>query len=179
MARRFPAAILLFALAGQVNAAPAFGQARQAGIEDEEYAVYSAVVTEIGARERVGAALIWHHTFSKGVPSSAQTDEFVADLVEDFNRRNDRPYPLGNNLKSARPYRLVSEESMKGMVSLPAPIISLSRAGFNGAKDRALVYVSYGRGAVYRREHYVVLHKEKSGWRVARKLAVFVPLRPV
>ena len=182
MSKRFLSSILFSALALNLSAAPATAQGRQSAIEAEEYAVYSAVVTEIGARDWQEALLVWDHTLAKGVPASSQVDEIVAELIEDFNRKNARSYPLGNDLRPRRPFRYVNEESMREiweLATFPPPIITLSRVGFNGAKDRALVYVSYGRGVMNRREQFVVLHKEKTGWRVARKLAVFIPLRPV
>lgn len=178
MPRRFLSSLLCLMFVICVGAAPTPAQGVQNEIGDEEYAVYSALVTQIGTPERAGAVLIWHHTVAKNVPLSTQADETVADLIEDFARKNARAYQLANHLKPARPYRLVSEDHFREAVSLPDPVVTLSRVGFNGAKDRALVYVSFGRSEMFRKEHYFVLHKEKAGWRVARKLAVFVPLRP-
>ena len=79
------------------------------------------------------------------------------------------------SFKLSSPYQLVSEAKEEEMALVSMPVITFSKAGFSSGKDRALVYVSYGRDMRFKKEHYVVLNKRSGSWRIERKLAVFVP----
>lgn len=160
----------------------------QSEVSAEEYAVYSAFVTEAYLKPKTELAVI-ASTTSAGRGWDEMADLFLNRLpslsratLDDFVARNDGERRLSRSFTLKAKYVLVEygvieklfgtpvlEEAWKTFYErYPASngYVVLSRVGFNPAKDQALVYVAWmcnercGEGKV------VLLSKREGRWKI-------------
>src|ERR671926_720743 len=161
--RLIPALLLAAAAAGCAGGAksPCAGDA-----EANEYAVFSAAVNEFGGGREGRRVVIFDHT--EYAPESGEARSPLArcegifdgtekPLADSYRERNRRPLELARRLTLGKEYALASAEDLK---SIPAErmrlvgardkypdafgVVSLSRAGFDPAMTKAVVYVAQG-----------------------------------
>jgi len=138
----------------------------------DEYAVYSALLDELCVRQGVRFVLIVNQTFSPGIATPDELDPAVGELIQDYVLKG--ATPLGKELKLANKYQLISESQSRTMFISAAPIITISRVGFNSSRDRALVYFAFRRTESFKKEQFVTMTKGPEGWRVGHGLMRFL-----
>jgi len=164
----------------------------------EEYFVYDAVLGSGFARDGVQLLVIKDHTgidLATRQPVEGELERVQEHLgssieletVNDFGVKNRRAHALERHLCLDIPYVLLSEIELNEVldtdegwdlfyVTYPNSrgIITLSRVGFNGHVDQALVYV--GNQAHYRAGigYYLLLSKEAGVWVVGDRVLAWI-----
>lgn len=169
---------------------------RNLGLDDEEYAVYSALISDMYVRDGSKSITILIETRASKSPHSdlAETLQRVrggiaggitSDVINDFLEKNLQPSPLTNRFNSIGEYRLLSREEVErifqkggGWVEYHSNyhaqgIVELSRVGFSHGGEQALVYTGIQSGLKTGVGYYVLLVKESEGWRIKDKVEIW------
>lgn len=163
----------------------------RSGIEEEEYAVYSALLNDGGPHTKTDRLLVIIDQPSPWVSfSDEENDKFYADLkksssvlmsetVDDLQAKNKEHYTLTRRFNTKSQYVLISEKEMKdffkqgvgdgwGKFYKKYPgsggFLTFSRVGFNADKTQALVYHAYSCGGLCGGGTYYLLIKKNSVW---------------
>jgi hypothetical protein len=169
----FVYANIIAAVAAFVGSTTVNAQATQKP-EAIDYAVYSAVVDQLSGRWASPLVLIIDRTVSPNLSKLDLAESLPAELIEDFRLKNTVAYSLERDFKLSKKYRLISEAEGAARHASGAPIVALSRIGFNTKKDWAFVYFIARQTELSRKEQFVILSKEPEGWRVIRSVPRFV-----
>jgi len=168
---------------------------------DEEYAVYSAVITtmfDIKAKTRqlvIQDVTVNNETV---IDKSLQENRYIErvfptlkeGVLRDYKARNKEPLQLKDAFDLDAKYILVMipqkeiarlfneggswwDEFYKRYPD-SGGFISLSRPGFNAARNQALVYIEHHCGGLCGTGRYVLLEKSKDRWRVIQEEMVWV-----
>ena len=141
------------------------------GITDEEYLVYSAALSDFKennkptmfvikdtttGKEEMGPSSVKYFEENSLYASMMQYDvELDQGMIDDYNRKNAKEYPLAKNISVSQKIILVSEEDMDYIFwgggggwdefysRYPGSTgtITLSRVGFNSSGDMAFMYM--------------------------------------
>jgi hypothetical protein len=165
--------------------------ATQASAElDEEYAVYSSLISDRYVSASVHRLVIRDHT---GLEPSEDLDtrfealqnnfpELTPEMVADFKAKNASPSALEPRFDLEVSYFLVSDEQLQQIFStqdgwlefyrqfvLSQGVLTLSRVAFNPHMDMAFVYVGNQSGWLAGAGYYLLMVKEKGAWKVLRE----------
>ena len=169
----------------------------QNSIDSEEYAVYSDLIENVygdatkqfAIEKKIDAKFI--DSDYKSVVEKLSLD---ANLVKDFNERNNSTEQLENQFdlksrvtllsvaelkvifKPERSYGETAEEDWANFRKnyLTSSLLSLSRVGFNKTQDRALVVLGSQYGWLGGDGFYYLLVKKRNGWKVKKKLRAWI-----
>lgn len=162
------------------------------GIEEEEYAVVSALINHYGRKEEAAHLLVIRDQPSPWSGfSDDEKDKFYEDLkksspalmpetVDDLQAKNKEEYTFTRRFDIKRRYVFISEEEIntifdkrgfgwdKFYQKYPGSggFLTFSRVGFNADKTQALVYQSYSCGDLCGGGTYYLLTKENGIWTV-------------
>ncbi|MEW6740645.1 MAG: hypothetical protein ACOYU2_08580 [Nitrospirota bacterium] len=144
-----------------------------ADIEPEEYEVYAAIFAS-GKLDGIpfGYIVLEKETLKEKIRKDGWKDA-DAFMVDDFNRKNEREYPLEDKFpkyKSPSDHRNLNIEVRgqrdKSFGPFDMGRTSVSRVGFNKEKTKALVYVQHVAGPEMGVGHYVSLDKTGGKWTI-------------
>ncbi len=163
----------------------------------EEYAVYSAILEDLYIGRQTQCIVLMDHTTMKFLSADDEESmkyyrenlpEATEDLFTDFFLQDENSIMLELNFTVDVPVILISDEEISEFFSEGGGgwdgfyktyegaqgITGLSRAGFNAALDRALVYVgtqsNYLAGAGY----LLLMEKQDGIWIINQSLMVWI-----
>lgn len=177
----------------------AAAQKDQDAVEREEYAVYSAMIEELYAKDGrrlivisdpscCGAAAApkdyWRYPYQQSAPVSQA-------VYANFRERNAERVSLKRSFSLPTEYVFLEFEELKKFVPNPEEgfknfyakypgsggFITLSRVGFNRKRDVAFVYSNMVCGATCQEGRFIVLSKKSGVWRISSSVlhTVYVP----
>ncbi|MBO0860756.1 MAG: hypothetical protein J2P21_20185 [Chloracidobacterium sp.] len=183
-------------------------QSRQASdqskISNEEYAVYSAVIRNMFAGDRVTfdtqakvkMLVIEDRTVSESFNAAAGENEterlkqifsptIPQEIIDDFVAKNAKSCQLTNSLDIKLKYTIIPKEKIKPITGLPSDefykqfpdsggYIALSRVGLNANGDQALAYMQHVCGGLCGSGHYLLLAKNNGGWVVQESFRAWI-----
>ena len=143
-------------------------------VDDEEYAVYSALMDTYTRKHRPSSLLISEMTITPPQKSlrPISDSQVEATTIIDFLPKNARPYALTDRLRLSAKYQFSKEA--EGVSAAPAGmlVISVSRVGFNRQRNQALVYVRVVGERM--KKQYVVMTKEDGKWGSMQVIPVLI-----
>ena len=195
----FKAAAVTLALA--LVAVPA--ARAQSSFEDEDYAVYSALISQRFVREKTKQLVILNETAKQFgpvetaedvLPIKARISELSESVLGDFAKKNKTASPIERRFKFTVKYALISDEELDSFFKDGFPgegferswkqfytkypgspgYIWLSRVGFDKGKGEALVYVGSMCEQLCGGGAYVRLVKRDGGWEVEQSATIWV-----
>ena len=198
MGRLLIAAAVTLALA--LAASPA--ARAQSSFEDEEYAVYSALISQKFVREKTKRLVILNETARQFSPSEdadtvwavkARIPEASEPVLDDFAKKNKTTSLLERRFKFQVDYVLISDEELDSFFKDGFPgegferswkqfyekypgapgYIWLSRVGFDKEKGEAVVYVGSMCDQLCGGGQYVRLVKKDGGWKVEQEVTIW------
>lgn len=166
------------------------GREQRRGIEDEEYAVYSALINGNTGDENINRLLVIKDKPSAWVGSlEEEKNTFYEDLlksssvllketVDDLRAKNKETHRFTRRFDIKRQYILVSEKEIDDIFKKGGGwweefyrrypetrgFVTFSRVGFNVDKTQALVYQSHSCGGLCGGGGYVLLVKVNGVW---------------
>lgn len=174
------------------SAQPA-NQIRQNEIEEEEYAVYSALINNSAKDENVNSLFIimdrpfaWVGMMDEG-PDSFYEDimksspDLMAETVYDLKAKNKEQHRFTRRFNIKGRYILVSEKDIADLFSKDVlhswekfyrkypksgGYTTFSRVGFNAEKTQALVYQAHSCGGLCGQGSYMLLTKTNGVWTI-------------
>jgi hypothetical protein len=168
-------------------------QTRQNEIEEEEYAVYSALINSSTDDENVNRLLIIVDQPSAWVGMiDEERDSFYEDIIKsspalmketvsDLKAKNKEHHRFTRRLDIKRRYVLVSEKEIEDLFSNDVNggweefyrkypktrgFATFSRVGFNAEKTQALVYQAHSCGGLCGGGSYMLLTKTNGVWTI-------------
>ena len=164
----------------------------QTDSDAEEYAVYSALIAKVYARE--GSKLVILADYPSWDVHAREGHQYLRTLMpsvpqevrNNYEARNKQPYRLQAQFKIGVPYVLVSvkecrelrQKRKKSEYKTRCPDLTwsmtLSRAGFNVERDQAVVYVGISCGGLCGSGEYFSLRKVKGIWEIRERRRVWV-----
>ena len=172
MTRPRSAVLCVLLLAGLAGLQCAAWQTVQGDPEQEEYAVYAAVISELYVRPETKIIVISPPTMANDQPFRSLFKEFSSlspTTIRDFDDKNNAPHALKPLFQLTVPAVLLSEEAQRDVFQHRAErsaeadkadwqrfyeryptapgILSFSRVGFNPQRTQALVLVGLSSGA--------------------------------
>ena len=170
--------------------------------DSEEYAVYAAAARDMFDEKRIRLYVVGKYTSGYrtsdpeergGLESEMnfQTAGFDREALADYvsKSRAGRFELLGGLLKLGAPHRLVTETEIEGLFARSCDVgwarfyrkypgsqgnMTLSRVGFNKARDAAVVYLGNQSHCLAGAGYFVFLKKEGGVWRVLKKYMLWV-----
>lgn len=170
-------------------------QTRQSEIEEEEYAVYSALIDAGTEDENVNRPLIiidqpsaWvgsldeeRSSFYEEIMKSSP--DLMAETVRDLKAKNEEPHRFTRRFNIKRRYVLVSKKEIDDLFSGKGGVLdgwekfyrkypqtrgfaTFSRVGFNADKTQALVYQAHSCGGLCGGGSYILLTRTNGGWTI-------------
>jgi hypothetical protein len=164
----------------------------KAALEREEYAVYSAMIRELHARDGRRLIVIADPTCC-GDPATAkgysrypyqQSAPISEEIFEDFRQRNAERVPLKRRFNLPTEYVIV--ELVEIIKLLPKPpddfkkfyakypgsrgFITLSKVGFNAKRDAAFLYSNMVCGVRCQEGKFFVLAKKSGVWKITNSV---------
>jgi hypothetical protein len=114
------------------------------------------------------------------VPSRVSWPDLGDDILGDFKAKNQTSSALERMFTLSVPYTLISEQELASIFSTTASgwdkfyakypdskgFLTLSRVGFNQAKDTAVLYTEYQSGATAGEGDLVLMKKTDGRWTV-------------
>jgi hypothetical protein len=171
---------------------------RDAVLDREEYAVYSALISQRFIKNETRLIVITNPTccdISEVTRENLnlsvnQLLPFSQDTLESLRQRNKETKHLQGAFKLAVPYQIVDYNKIKKLFE-PGMFedewktfyrwyprsngyITLSRVGFNRDGDEALVNTGWMSGALSGEGHYFLLSKKAGKWQVQRAAATWM-----
>ncbi len=161
--------------------------------EDEEYRVYSSVLQEMAPG--VSTILLRGQTISNEpyrfrerdpgrILASEEAQLMAGGVWEDFLRINAGPIPLRQRFTPPLKAMLLGEGEPGGDVQLSwegtspgkvkGGVVELSRVGFSRSLDRAVVYAGVRGENRAGGGDLVFLEKDQAGWKVVKKVFVWI-----
>jgi hypothetical protein len=167
-----------FSSAGHFWQSHSFNREQRRGIENEEYAVYSALINENTSDENINRVLVikdlptvWvgsldeeKNTFYDDLLKSSSL--LLAETVDDLRAKNKEAHAFTRSFDIKRRYVLVSGwwEEFYRRYPESRGFATFSRVGFNDDKTQALVYQAYSCGGLCGGGGYVLLVKVNGVW---------------
>jgi hypothetical protein len=175
--------------------------AQQKDITAAEYEVYSTVIQAMFVKEKVKIIVIAKQTTFYNYKSILRMPEddytrvmleqlkpLSIDTIEGLEKSNLNQSELEAKLNLTVDYVLLGKQAPTNTpeayaeqwrsfyVKYPGSpgIISLSRVGFNGDRNQALVYVANSCEGLCGKGYYVLLVKDGGGWRIEKDLMLWV-----
>src|ERR1044071_6206003 len=168
-------------------------QTRQSEIEEEEYAVYSALINERTDDENVNRSIIimdqpspWvgfideeRNSFYEDLLKSSPG--LMAETVNDLKAKNKEHHRFTRRFNITRRYVPVSEKEIEDLFSKDVlggwekfyrkypetrGYATFSRVGFNAEKTQALVYQAHSCGGLCGGGSYILLTKTSGVWTI-------------
>lgn len=199
MGRLLIAAAVTLALALAASPAPR----SQSSVEDEEYAVYSALISQRFVREKTKQLVILNKTtgwFSSPEDEDtvwavkARIPEASESALYDFTKKNKAASSIERRFKFQVKYTLISSGELDGFFKDGFPgegferswkqfyekypgapgYIQLSRVGFDKEKGEAVVYVGSMCDQLCGGGSYVRFVRKDGGWKVEQEAAIWV-----
>ncbi|HEY0763366.1 MAG TPA: hypothetical protein VGD61_13435 [Pyrinomonadaceae bacterium] len=170
----------------------------------EEYAVYSAVIAEMFAGDRVtfdtqakikllvikdltDTDVLTDYREQNEVYFGRMFPTLAAGVVKDYKARNKQPVRLKDSFDLNIKHLVVKKEKIEKIFAgrgwwqefykiYPdsGGLIVLSRVGFSRAMNQALVYIQHGCGGLCGTGHYVLLEKSGDRWQVVKRNMVWI-----
>jgi len=187
---------LVVLLTSSANSTARFN--RDALLDREEYAIYSALISQRFIKNETLLIVITDPTccdISEATKenlnlSMDQLLPFSQDTLEDFRQRNKETRHLQRKFTLAVPYQIVDYKKIEKLFE-PRMLedewktfyrwyprsngyITLSRVGFNRGGDEALVNTGWMSGALSGEGHYFLLSKKAGKWQVQRSAATWM-----
>ncbi len=169
---------------------------QQAIIDNEEYAVYSALITERYIRPSIHLIVIRDHTGldydgldldTRLTYVQQNLTQLTPELLDNFKLNNTQPFPLKSQFKLDVSYLLINDAQSKEIFASPDgwqnfyqrfPLsqgeMTLSRVGFNPSLDMALVYVGNTSGFLAGSGYYLLMSKENGIWKNVAEIMVWI-----
>lgn len=171
---------------------------RHAALEREEYAVYSAIISQRFIEDRTRLIVITDPTCCDilGVTKEnlgfgiEQLAPFSQDTLENFTERNRETRHFKRLFTLSVPYRIVNYkriEKLFDMIELEEEwktfyrwyprsngYIRFSRVGFNKTRDEAIVSTGWMSGERSGEGRYFLLSKKSGKWQVQRSATTWV-----
>ena len=143
-------------------------------VDDEEYAVYSALIESYTLQHRPSSLVISETTINSPQKSlrPIRDSQVEATTRKDFLSKNDRVYALTDRLRISSKYQFSKEAERVYAAPAGMLVISLSRVGFNRKRDQAILYVRVVGERM--KKQYVVLTKEDGKWGSMQVIPVLV-----
>ncbi len=166
--------LVFFALVTALSSSAVAQQDIPKSVDDEEYAVYSALIETYTLQHRPSSLLISEMTITppqKSLRPIGNSQVETTTLI-DFFPKNDRSYALTDRLRLSAKYHFSKEADLTSAVRAGILVISLSRVGFNRRRDQALVYVRVVGERM--KKQYVVLTKKDGKWGGVQVIPVLV-----
>lgn len=180
----------IFSSAKQFSQSQSSSREQRRGIEDEEYAVYSALINENTGDENINRPLVIKDKPSAWVGSlEEEKSTFYEDLlksssilssetVDDLRAKNEETHTFKRRFDIKRKYILVSEKEIDDIFKKGGGwweefyrrypetrgFATFSRVGFNDDKTQALVYQAHSCGGLCGGGAYVLLVKINGVW---------------
>ncbi len=195
--KRYLASLICVALFVILATSSALPKApRQSEVSAEEYAVYSALISEEYIKEKVKLVVIANPTF--GESRSKEKMDYFLDLLphlsgetlDNYLAINSKPYRLSKSFSLKAKYVIVEypetekffenpdfDEAWKDFYRrFPASngYIALSRVGLNHAKDQALVSMSWMCNQRCGEGKLVLMVKRDGRWKVENRHLMWV-----
>ena len=170
----------------------------QTSIEAEEYAVYTDLIKNVYGNDAPKQFAIQKKIDAKFIDSDYKSVveklSLDANLVKDFNERNNSAEQLENQFdlkpkvtllseaelnvifKPERSYGETAEEDWANFRKefQTTSLLSLSRVGFNKNQDKALVVLGSQYGWLGGDGFYYLLVKKSDGWKIKKKLRAWI-----
>lgn len=175
----------------------------QSSFEDDEYEVYSALISQRFVREKTKQLVILKETAKQFSPAEnaedvrpmkARIPEVSESALDDFAKKNKQVSTLERRFKFKVKYVLISDEELDGFFKDGFPgegferswkqfyekypgspgYIWLSRAGFDKEKREAVVYVGYMCEQLCGGGVYLRLVRKDDGWKVEQSAGIWV-----
>lgn len=169
---------------------------RQSKVSSEEYAVYSALISEEYLNDKVKLVVIANPT-SGGNRSKDTADIFLELLaplshatLNDYLARNSKPYHLRNSFSLKAKYVIVEYKEIEKFFENPDfdeawktfyqrypasnGYVALSRVGFNPAKNQALVSMSWMCNSRCGAGKLVLMAKRDGKWKIEKQHLMWV-----
>lgn len=170
----------------------------QISIQAEEYAIYSDLIGKVYGDDAAKQFAIEKRIDAKFIDSDYKSVveklSLDANLVKDFNERNNSTAELENrfNLKSKaillsaaelkeifKPERSYGETAEEDWANFRKKyqtfsLLRLSRVGFNKNQDKALVVLGSQYGWLGGDGFYYLLVKKRDGWEIKKKLRAWI-----
>jgi hypothetical protein len=170
---------------------PSSDKTRQQGIEDEEYAVYSALINASLNDENRNRPLVIEETPSPWIgfideerasfydDLKKSSPALLAETVDDLQAKNKESHKFERRFDIGRPYLLISEKELEDIFQegggggwdeffqkypQARGFATFSRVGFNQEKTQALVYQAHSCGGLCGGGSYVLLVKSNGVW---------------
>ena len=180
--------VALFVIVATSYASPKIP--RQSNVASEEYAVYSALISEEYMNEKVKLVVIANPT-SGGKIANDMADylpQLLAPLsrttLDDYLARNSKPYRLSKSFSLKAKYVFVEYQEIEKLFENPDldeawkdfyrrfpasnGYVILSRVGFNQAQDQALVSMSWMCNQRCGEGKLVLMSKRSGKWKVEK-----------
>ena len=165
-------------------------------IDNDEYEVWSALIDELYAQDGVKLIVITEPTCCDTLNVHSRTDLQVrlgpvsSEAVEDYAERNRQSLAFEKKFKLKTRYRIVPYAEIEKLfdgsdldtgwktfyTKYPASggYITLSRVGFNKAKDEAVVSVGWMAAPLRGQGNYVLLTRQNGSWKVSKKVGTWI-----
>ena len=165
--------------------------------EMAEYAVYNALLKARFVHDRVGLLVIRRNTSLDPARSSIERSDYLQqnlpglsdEIVEDFENKNQTLHELKPQFDLGVEYTLVSDQEIEELFGQQdkdgwqafyekypdAPgEITLSRVGFNEARNKALVYIGNQQGWLAGAGYFVLLTMQDGQWIIESELMAWI-----
>ena len=152
---------------------------------NEEYLVYSAVITQMYG-ESQGDPLVIRERISKGerYPVDGRL-KAQNPTLDDFKRKNEAGGKLSNDFTSTSRVVLLSAEEERALCSddwasfhekypHASGVLSFSRVGLNQDRTEAVVYVDRMEGNLCGRGYLVLLSRGSEGWKIQQQCFLWI-----
>lgn len=173
----------------------AISATQQAVEQDEEYAVYSALISARYVAGNIQQVVIHDQTGVDPFDNLDQRMEYVQnnipeltqEMIDDFVENNKVAYPLESRFSLAVKYVLISEEQSRQIFAgqngwdefykqypNSQGEMTLSRVGFNATRDMALVYVGNQSYWLAGAGYFLLMVKENNVWKVQQETMAWI-----
>lgn len=170
----------------------------QDSIDSEEYVVYSVVLRDAfgddGTRQFAIKKTIYSQFIDADYKSLVKKLSLDANLVRDFNERNDSDAEIQNRFNLKSKVNLVGDEINEVLKPWERDfgeleeknwsafrqkyqtfdLLSLSRVGFNQKREKALVVLGSQSGWLGGSGFYYLLVKKSDGWKIKKKVLAWI-----
>ena len=164
-------------------------------VDVEEQSVYAFLLPKI-YRNHGYVIMATTATDATGVDNTSQTLNYIlqnmhgvaSETVSSFQTRNDRAYPIRPDMDLGSPYTLLTQAGRSRIFGQnqsgwevfynrfpQAPgITTLSRVGYNGTFDQALVYIGTQSNWLVGAGYYILLKKTNGVWDIDQQVMAWI-----
>jgi hypothetical protein len=165
-------------------------------LEDNQYAIYSALINELYTRDRNKRLIIESQTSLDEFLSGPTTwnlnyvrenmqNNVTQELLDDFLVKNQQPQALNCRFDASAECVLISKDQLNALSRAgdfwiafyekyrAGSITTFSRVGFNREMDRALVYTGDSCGWKCGMGYYVLLARQNNTWTIKHTVNIW------